>query len=461
MAGNVEDFVNNVRNLTAQGHFSQLCDYMNKSWQVLFKNMCHLDTALEALDLQEHSLGMLYILYVKVSMLTSSNASAEEFEQLFFQYQLFVTQCISSQVQYSTGNFTQMCHIITQELCKRKMAIRGIRSLCIAISKVQTEPSQLTSLHSDLCQLCLDSKCFKPAFPYITVEISDIAKENGWYECKHFLSYYYYSGMIFAALKQYGRALYCFEQAVSCPATVVSHIMVEAYKKYILVRLIVEGEFLSLPKYTSQVITRFVKLFTVEYNELVQAFYTNDPSKINAVVESHTAVFASDKNLGLIKQVVASMQKRNIQRLTKTFLTLSLSDVAARTFLQGPEEAELHLRQMIEDGEIIAYIDQESHMVSFYDDSEKYNTASMFKEIDKQIQNVTELDRKIANLDQNIQVNPMYVQKVKTISTQDEDFDGGLLSTSSSSTSTSSQPLSMLSSTSSRSFNMLSKLMFK
>ena len=446
MAGYVEDFVNNVRNYSVENQFSQLCDYMSKTWSVLAKNVTLLDNALEMLDWQEHSLGTLYIMYVKISMFPSSTSTDADFELIFLQFQLFITQCSSSQIQYATGNFAHISHVITNELCKRGMAIRGIRSVSSAIEKAQSEPTQLTSLHADLCQLCLASNCLKPALKYIDVEMSEIAKENGWFEPKHFLSYYYYSGMIYAALKRYSEALFCFEQAVSCPASVVSHIMLEAFKKYTLVQLIIEGESLPLPKYTSHVVTRFVKVLSAEYTALVQAFQTKDPTKVKAIVQSHTSVFSSDKNSGLVKQVVASMQKRNIQRLTKTFITLSLSDVASRTFLENSDEAELHLRRMIEDDEISAFIDQESEMVSFYDDVEKYNTESMFKEMDHRIRLVTNLDKKISAMDQTIQVNPMYVQKVNSITSQDEEFDGSLHTSSSSTSSTKS---------------LLSKLIFK
>ena len=39
----------------------------------------------------------------------------------------------------------------------------------------------------------------------------------------------------------------------------VSHVMLEAYKKYILVSLILHGKLPVLPKYTSQVVNRFIK----------------------------------------------------------------------------------------------------------------------------------------------------------------------------------------------------------
>jgi PCI domain len=46
-------------------------------------------------------------------------------------------------------------------------------------------------------------------------------------------------------------------------------------------------------------------------------------------------------------KVVASLYKKNIQRLTKTFLTLSLADVASRVQLSDPAEAEKYILNMV------------------------------------------------------------------------------------------------------------------
>ena len=61
-------------------------------------------------------------------------------------------------------------------------------------------------------QLCLLAKCFKPALPFLEMDMMDICKENGAYDAKHFLCYYYYGGMIYTGLKNFERALYFYEQ---------------------------------------------------------------------------------------------------------------------------------------------------------------------------------------------------------------------------------------------------------
>lgn len=48
--------------------------------------------------------------------------------------------------------------------------------------------------------------------------------------------------MIYLAVRNLDRALYFFEVAITTPARAFSHIMLEAYKKYILVSLLLYGK---------------------------------------------------------------------------------------------------------------------------------------------------------------------------------------------------------------------------
>jgi COP9 signalosome complex subunit 3 len=47
-----------------------------------------------------------------------------------------------------------------------------------------------------------------------------------------------------------------------------------------------------------------------------------------------------DNNVGLVKQVLASRPMRTIQRLTQTYLTRSLADIAKAAGLKTADEAE-------------------------------------------------------------------------------------------------------------------------
>lgn len=419
MASALEQFVNNVRTLSAQGNFRELCDLLNKSTEVLMKNGQHLDNVLETLDLQQHSLGVLAVLCVKFS-LPALATTPDHHELLFAQAQEFIIGCNGEQVRFAPDTYAELCHLLTHSLVELKLPLRGIDLMRRAIRKIQLFDSQLTSIHADLCQLCLLAKCFKPALEFLNTDITSISQEGGQFDAKYFLLYYYYGGMIYTALKNYDRALYFFEVAITTPAMAVSHVMLEAYKKYILVSLILHGKVLNIPKYTSQVVGRFIKPLSQAYHDLATAYATNNSDELRTAINKYQESFARDSNTGLTKQVIASLYKKNIQRLTKTFLTLSLSDVASRVQLSGPGEAEKYILNMIEDGEIFATINQKDGMVIFHDDPEKYNSPAMLRRLEEEMAVCTDLDRKVQTMEEDIMVNPQFVKK--SCGTQDDDI---------------------------------------
>lgn len=113
---------------------------------------------------------------------------------------------------------------------------------------------------------------------------------------------------------------------------------------------------------------------------------------------TQSGIRCQDRNFGLVKQVVDSLKRRNIQRLTNTFVTLSLGDIAKSGNLLNAKEAESILLRMvckfaiaiciwvilflpplqIADGEIFATIDQSTGMVSFQSEDESFDTCVFF-----------------------------------------------------------------------------------
>lgn len=46
-------------------------------------------------------------------------------------------------------------------------------------------------------------------------------------------------------------------------------------------------------------------------------YSTNNPSELRSLVTKHSEIFTRDNNMGLVKQCLSSLYKKNIQRLTK------------------------------------------------------------------------------------------------------------------------------------------------
>nr|CAG4648612.1 EOG090X04TU [Polyphemus pediculus] len=265
------------------------------------------------------------------------------------------------------------------------------------------------------------AKNLKPALEFMDVDTTDISMENGSFDAKHFLSYYYYGGVIYAALKNFERSLYGFEIVLTTPASAVSHIMLEAYKKYILVSLILHGKVEPLPKYTSQVVNRLIKPMSAIYLEIASVFGSNKPSTLETLLNKHKETLERDCNWGLAKQVQESLYKKIIQRLTQTFLTLSLNDMALRVQLPNVAEAEKLVLTMIEEGEIYASISQKDGMVLFHENPDKYDSSSTVDRFQKEVNICIELDVQVQRMEESICVNPVYVKKATGIVMEEEE----------------------------------------
>lgn len=408
-APQVEQYVNHVQILTNSEKFQELGEIITKSIEPLAKNLQYLEASLESLELPKHSLGILAVLVAKFNLSNSNNSDA--FTALFIQFKDFINKCSIVQVRYAPELFAELCHIFTQKIVELKIPIQGIDILCKAIKKYQKINSQLTSIHADLYKLCLLSKCFKPSIEFLNIDVTSISNECGQQDSKYFLLYYYYGGMIYTALKNYERALYFFEVCITLPAMAVSHIMLEAYKKYILISLMIHGKINDIPKYASPVLIRFIKPLSQVYQELAIAYQSHNCQDVQCVINKYQDVFIRDHNRGLVGQVYSYLYKKNIQSLTKTFLTLSVTDVGSRVQLSGPAEAEKYVLNMIEDGEIFATINHKDGMVVFHDDPEKYNSPRMLARLEKEMATCAELDKKVLEQEEEVMQMPLFIRK--------------------------------------------------
>lgn len=92
------------------GNFRELCTLLSKSTEILMRNGSQLDMVLEMLDLQQHSLGMLTVLFVKLSLPPPNTPTpsqgpptAPDYQEILFaQVQEFILGCSAEQVRFAT-----------------------------------------------------------------------------------------------------------------------------------------------------------------------------------------------------------------------------------------------------------------------------------------------------------------------------------------------------------------------
>ena len=98
------------------------------------------------------------------------------------------------------------------------------------------------------------------------------------------------------------------------------------------------------------------------YHEIANAYSTNSTDDLHKVAQTHLDAFSKvnipentttfikfnqDHNFGLIKQVIQSLYRRNIQRYTQTYVTFSLQDIAQGAKIESVQAAEQLLLKMV------------------------------------------------------------------------------------------------------------------
>ncbi|XP_058093940.1 COP9 signalosome complex subunit 3 [Magnolia sinica] len=379
-------------------HLQSLLNQADESLQPLSSRLAPF---LEQLDPSTHSLGYLYLLEAR----TSGQILREQASDIILTVAKFINSCSAEQIHLAPEKFISVCRRFKEQLLLLQVPIQGIAPMRTAIRKLRPSSEHLTTLHPDFLLLCLLAKCYKAGLSILDEDIFEVDQP------RDFFLYCYYGGMINIGQKRFRKALEYLHNAVTAPMTVLNAIAVEAYKKYVLVSLILTGQVPSFPKYTSSVAQRNLKSNAQPYVDLANSYGTGKMSELESCLETNMEKFKTDSNLGLVRQVLSSLYKRNIQRLTQTYLTLSLQDIANTVQLENSKQAEMHVLQMIQDGEIFATINQKDGMVSFHEDPEQYKTCEMIEHIDGSIQRIMTLSKKLSSMDELISYDPTYLAK--------------------------------------------------
>jgi COP9 signalosome complex subunit 3 len=274
--------------------------------------------------------------------------------------------------------------------------MRAVLPLERAIVLASTEDHQLTPVHADYLQVCLLSRCYSRAARHLAnfqvLKISD-PRTTGFSQ-SDYLRFWYYGGLVFTGMKDFARAIEYYEACFSAPATALSAPALEAYKKHTLVSLIHRGQ--SDPRRSAPgILMRSLRALAAPYVELAtvrkaqdlclwlfslkkkkkkkQAFGTKDAAAVQLVAQQHTEVFMRDNNWGLVSQCLESLAGRNIRALTQTYMTMSLEALAKDAKMAGGrEEARKKLIRMVEQGFIVAHINEKDGMVAFGETENQY-----------------------------------------------------------------------------------------
>ena len=265
------------------------------------------------------------------------------------------------------GTITQKLTHLSQRANQPKAVCRILLQAALISAP---HPSCMTPTHALFLQTAISAKMYTLGAEFLrNNEVLEVDPGSTGLTALDYLTFFYYGGMCFVGVRDYAAALDYFTQAIVLPAQAVSAVVVASLKMARLVSLIEYGIAFEIPKYSSSIVLRFSRQDMPVYDAIVKQFVANDAAGLSDAVESHTDVLTQDHTLGLARQVVAALVRHNVRKLTSTYITLSLKDIATAVGLSDAAAAESLLRKMTAAGEIVAKINQSTSMVRFGDDN--------------------------------------------------------------------------------------------
>lgn len=156
---------------------------------------------------------------------------------------------------------------------------------------------------------------------------------------RDYLEYHLHGAMTYMGLKYWTKAMSFLAIVILAPTAIsTSTIMVEAYKKWVLVGLLIDGKTPSLPKGGNKNAIRNIRALARPYDCLAEAFTSGSMVRLKGEIEEGQSFWLNDCNFGLVIQVYDAFRKFSVLRLANIFAALSLTEVARWT---SPDPSDL------------------------------------------------------------------------------------------------------------------------
>ncbi|OJD17945.1 hypothetical protein AJ78_01976 [Emergomyces pasteurianus Ep9510] len=264
------------------------------------------------------------------------------------------------QIRYAGQEWRGLVEMVAKSAEMASRPLLALHPLKQAILRLDPSSSTFTSSHTTFVRLCLQSRSYlcaldildKPICHFPTTSdklfikrsqllpnqqhessmsfITSASGLSGKINHRSYLEYFLYGAMVYVGLKRWDNALHFLEVVISAPTTnSVSMIMVEAYKKWVLLCLLEKGKPLPMPKTVTPFTAKSYRSLAKPYDALADIFKSGDLSRLQAEITAGEPVWLNDNNMGLVSQVLIAYQRFSIVKLETTFAALSIPDIAS------------------------------------------------------------------------------------------------------------------------------------
>ncbi|PTB57697.1 hypothetical protein M431DRAFT_491932 [Trichoderma harzianum CBS 226.95] len=338
---------------------------------------------IEALQLVDPSTNSIGYLSIIDTLLRGSVPESTPRSLLLDEAVRFLLKFDPIQIRYVGSLFRSLL----EDLGSFFSPLVAVELLANAILRIDPSGSVFTSTHLIMAKLAYDTNCIEPALkvldadilfyprnthparpenaknlydtevePYVYIasaSLTDAIKSTS------ILEYHLLQAMAYISRKDWPKAQIALERVIGHPIKDkgVSKIMVDGYKKWLLVGLLREGRPPSFPSYITNATKSTYNGLSEAYNNIATLFTTDGASALKEEFEKGRPTWEEDSNLTLLEEALVSYQKWQVINLRRIYRQVSISQIRQTTLsaqtaetLKDDEQVLLLVSDMIDSG---------------------------------------------------------------------------------------------------------------
>lgn len=370
------------KHLTPKDYDKKAHDFvksLNKHPEATWAKQSKQQNILELLNPATNTIPYLYVLN---SQTANAGKDRNRNEEVLNNVVMFLTAFDPIQVRYVGEQWldlvTWVCEVYP------KLGVLDCTPLVTAMLRLDPTTATFTSTHLRVVRLCLSNGVPGQALPILDNNISAypqtapkglpdeplclpheqsnafITASSGFtmhpIKSEWVLEYYLLGAHIYLGQRNFARARLFLEYLLLHPSanssgSSCSALQTEAYKKWVLLGLLAQGETYPLPRTHSQSLFKTLKAVSKAYDSLADTFTTRQWRKFAAEVEVGQQIWQEDGNARLVKEVSDALLRYRVLDLQNTYAVLPVSGVASRLNLPHSTAQSL-ISSMMQQGHI-------------------------------------------------------------------------------------------------------------
>ncbi|KAI0838634.1 hypothetical protein F5Y06DRAFT_39919 [Hypoxylon sp. FL0890] len=371
----------------------------------------------ELLELLNPAVNSLSYLAVLHTLIIPGIASSVPRDLILDKFVLFLITFDARQCRYARGHLHDV--FLAAGSGQFLPPSAAVEALSTAILRLDPTGSLLTPSHILLAKLAYNTDNIEPALQVIDKNIVYFPGMSNYGEPKNLgdlslpppvyisretgltgtlkstsvLEYDLLRGMMYCSRRDWAKAYDAFEKVVAYPTREgsTSKIMIEAYKKWVLVSLLFKGKIVEPQSYTGTLASKLYANLAKPYTAVAVLFSTDNAQALKAEVEKNTQTWLEDGNTGLTQEVLAHYQKWRVLGLERIYSKISLSEIRQQTIsaetgkvLEKNKDVETLIQNMIISGMLSGVIeknDDGTRFLTFLSPSTQLSEQDFAKEL--------------------------------------------------------------------------------